>query len=195
MDAKIFHVKGLKLISLSIPADEPYREFASSDESASLRDTSQWFPDIPSESLCLNESQFQAMNYMTRPYWPLLWIHFGGPGGIYLLNVIALSAWVLDGKCCTGIEIEYDSEVQGVKVHTLGMCGPLSEDLKSTLSTKVNVKEEKITFNIDGPNGEFITGVHMGSISENPSSPEFLEVGTSRFLLIKYSRASLSLFI
>lgn len=120
------------------------------------------------------------MDCFTGPYWPLIWIHFGGFQGAHLQYVIAVSAWVLDGERCTGIEVEYDREVQGARVQTLGICHPVSDDDKSALSPKVGMREEKVIFNIDGPNGEYLSAVRVG-ISEISHSLNFFEVWRSCF--------------
>ena len=165
------------MVSLSIPENEQYRDIT---PSISLRDSRPWFPEIPHESLCLNDQDFQVMDDMKEPYWPLYWMHFGGFQGAYLSNVIALSAWVSHDEC-TRIEIEYDREVQGTKVHTLSACLPLSEEPGGALSPTINSKHKKVTFDIDGPNGEFVSSVCVGKISPSRTYLSFLEVRFSCF--------------
>lgn len=169
------------MISLGIPEDEPHRE---ATPSISFRDTPPWFPDIPHESLCLNEQDYQVMDSIIA--CPLFWIHFGGLQGAYLSNVIAISAWILDGEKCTGVEVEYDREVQGTRVHSLGICGLFSDDQKRALARRVDMRQDKVTFNIDGPNGEFVSAVCVGKIPDISFSTDFIEVGASRFLFLRH---------
>ncbi|EEH22645.2 hypothetical protein PABG_04856 [Paracoccidioides brasiliensis Pb03] len=160
---------GLKLISLGIGLQEEYDP--SHFEPRSLRDSLQWFPDIPHNDLCLNEENSHTASFFARPLYPTFWIHYGGAQGAYLSNVIAFSVLATPERCMR-LEIEYDREIQGTRMHTLGDCDTY---LDSRL-----VEDEKVTFRIDGPNGEFISDVQVGKFSEKSNLLSCLQIRTNR---------------
>ena len=57
-----------------------------------LRRSAIWYPDISPLVLGLNEDFFIPLQSYTWGYRPLLWVCFGGPGGIYLPNLTKVTA-------------------------------------------------------------------------------------------------------
>jgi len=123
------------------------------EQRGSLRDTALWYPNIPESNLHLNESSFIGENPLTAQYRPLFWVHFGGPGGIYLQHLIGISALDL-GLLCS-IEFHYNKEKVSTVSRRLGR-------RKETEYSRV------IRFSIDGPGGERIETVEVGFKSLHP---------------------------
>lgn len=115
----------------------------------SLRDAGVWFPQIPGRNLCLNEKEFPQRDSHMIGYRPLIWTLFGGPGGIYLQHLVAISVH-LDTQI-PGIEFHYDDPTIPEENSTLGRhkcekfygCGDPTE------------------FKIDGATGERINAVQV----------------------------------
>lgn len=139
----------------------------------SFRDAAPWFPEIPPEDLVLNENGFRRYQlFRSVPYRPMSYLHFGGPGGSWLKKVISISVWTIDHNILMGFDIEYDSAVCGSRIHTLGARGPFPQELCSMYNPKcigqdVNPEDQRITIQIDGPNGERITRVVKGTTKFN----------------------------
>ncbi|KAI9848445.1 MAG: hypothetical protein M1837_000240 [Sclerophora amabilis] len=176
---------GFKMISIGIP------EAGTKDEgrqrsllkSSTLRDKAQWFPDIPRESLFLNEHSFHGEYKNPVLYWPLIHFQFGGSGGIYLPNIVALSVWIIDYEKLMGIEIEYNVEIDGATIHKFGRCGPFSErEERNRFDADFSPsKDQKVSFNIDGPSGEYIEGVDVGKLHQSGRpTPLCLQIRTNR---------------
>ncbi|PGH01864.1 hypothetical protein AJ79_07801 [Helicocarpus griseus UAMH5409] len=164
---------GLKLISLGIAGSAPLPLQPPSGEPAKvpLRDSLRWLPEIPPENLDLNEESTHVVGFGASPYSPAFWIHFGGFQGTHLPHVVRLSVWMLPERYM-GIEVEYDREVKGDRVHTLGECHarPNSRLLQP----------EKASFEIDGPGGEFVADVRVGRFLKRPNYLKYLQIITNR---------------
>lgn len=178
--------KGVKLISLSIPDEDPVQKDHLGQVGISitpLRERFVWSPDAPSENLCLNEDDFALAGGNDTgkgiySYRRLLWMHFGGPGGAYLRHVVSITCCFLDRLRKTRIEIRYDREIEGSTTCVLGGPDPDESDEDYSLGrnarnevvrTPRNEKED-MTFAIDGAGGEYITAVGLS------------EPGTAKYL-------------
>src|SRR5436190_7915397 len=96
----------------------------------SLRDTAQWFPDVPDESVCLNEASFLASfstPHLRSQYRPLTVMLYGGRQAMHLSKLVEIAVWIVDFERIYGIDFTYEIEVDGKKVHTLGRRGPFSD--------------------------------------------------------------------
>ncbi|KAI9732187.1 MAG: hypothetical protein M1834_004284 [Cirrosporium novae-zelandiae] len=168
---------GFKMVSLGVP-DNDRNDYSDGSDNLgfqSIRDTFPWFPEIPDVNLDLNEDSFQDQFRIfpsTPTYSPLMFLHFGGPQGIHLGNIISLSLWVIDAyQRPMGIEIEYNKEVEGKKIHQLGCCGPFDDDNDNDdnnnkpRGTQDGIADQKVTFPIDGPGGERINRVDVQKVN------------------------------
>ncbi|EFR00462.1 hypothetical protein MGYG_03464 [Nannizzia gypsea CBS 118893] len=77
---------GFKMVSLGAPSsDSPaINKELSNDSRLGLRETSQWYPEVPDSCLCLNESSFRNPTGEAHRYAPLTTFLFGGLGGSHL---------------------------------------------------------------------------------------------------------------
>jgi hypothetical protein len=99
-----------------------------------------WYPDIPDETLCLNEDSFPQLNLYTTAYEPLFWCHFGGPGGMYLAQITGVSASYDEGSI---FEFHYGFG-EDLTLRSMGLhCG----------------SSERPEFSIDGPGGERVVDI------------------------------------
>jgi hypothetical protein len=142
-----------------------------------LRTTALWYPDIPPENLYLYESSFAGRDVPLSEYHPLVRVMFGGPRGAYLKYLTKISVTVSNAMI---VGIDFDYESKGSPVDCLRAC-------RSTMSADDSVK---ITFLIDGPGGEILTGMQVkGDYWLNSLEPgsfrtgaiTSLEVGTLLF--------------
>ncbi|KAK4150722.1 hypothetical protein C8A00DRAFT_45939 [Chaetomidium leptoderma] len=139
---------GCKMVRLAVRTRSP-----PSRHCGGLRDLAVWYPTIPPQNLCLNETSFLPRDFYTVGYKPLFWCHFGGPGGKYLRHLTAISA-----VSCLGIlriYFSFDIEVPW-EYRSFGRL-KLEEEY-----------EDSTDFSIDGPGGERIETIKMpmGVITE-----------------------------
>lgn len=113
-----------------------------------LRTTALWYPDIPPQDLHLHESYFAGKDVPLSEYHPLVRVMFGGPQGAYLKYLTKISVTVCNAVI---VGIDFDYEREGCPVNCLRAC-------RSTMSADDSVK---ITFLIDGPGGEMLTGMQV----------------------------------
>ncbi|KAF3481447.1 uncharacterized protein GIQ15_04206 [Arthroderma uncinatum] len=106
-------VDGYKVVSIA--AAGPRRKICDS----SLRTVGLWYPTVPNWGLHLNEETFTAKRLLGSGYWPLIWIHFGGPGGIYLQYLTAICVTWTGMISCIEFEYEADADVP-TEVRKLG---------------------------------------------------------------------------
>lgn len=112
----------------------------------SLRDSAFWYPRIPGHDLHLNDDYFTARPTSTARYQPLCWTMFGGPRGSHLRSLTGMSVTSLG--TLRGIEFHFNAENIPAASRRLGRYKP-SEYAKV------------MHFDIDGPGGEFITGIEI----------------------------------
>ncbi|KAK2787284.1 hypothetical protein FQN52_003424 [Onygenales sp. PD_12] len=171
---RISHLRGgfdgFKMVELAVPDTE-----VGSHERAPhlpLRTTAIWYPDIPPENLYLHESTFPGKDVPQSEYHPLVHVMFGGPQGSYLKYLTRISA-TISGKTIVGLSFEYDSEGAPVK----------------RLPETVHERFSKISFPIDGPGGEILTGIQVtgdywmdrsGPDSGNNGGIELIKIATNR---------------
>ncbi|KAK2816040.1 hypothetical protein FQN49_008043 [Arthroderma sp. PD_2] len=134
-------VDGYKIISIAAtgPSQKP--------RDRSLRVMAFWYPTVPSPKLHLNDQYYTGGDPSTSGYLPLIWIQFGGPGGIYLKNITGICVTRLGSLCC--IEFEYDTDIP-VESRKLGR-------RKTTDFSRVT------RFQIDGRSGEFIRNIDVST--------------------------------
>lgn len=113
-----------------------------------LRTTAIWYPGIPSEDFHLHEDSFAGRDVPLSDYRPLVQVMFGGINGSYLKHLTRISVTV-SNTVIVGIDFDYESE--GAPIDRLRAC-------RSTMSADDSVK---ITFPIDGPGGEILTGMQV----------------------------------
>jgi len=128
------------------------------------RGTVQWFPDVPDESVFLNEASFSEPFRSFYPYQPLNTMAYGGVRGIHLSKLVEIAVWIVDYKHVYGIEFMYNTDVDGQKIHTLGRRGQFPNKAPRSCP-RCN---QRINFPIDGPGGEIINGVDIQTAPHLP---------------------------
>lgn len=108
----------------------------------------------------MNEKQFSGVpsGRVSRGvprHRQVCWMHFGGPGGVYLLNVVSISCYFYKSDWNIGIEVRYDREVEGSTTRMLG---------SRTIGPPGSESIGKITFDVDGPGGEYISAVAVDRV-------------------------------
>jgi hypothetical protein len=127
--------------------------------SSDLRDHARWLPNIPDESLSLNDSYFPEIAKRPRKYQPLIMMLYGGLHGTHLSKLAGISVWIVDDDHIYGIDFTYSVEVDHRKVHTLGRRGPIL-DIEDKDFNPFD-SSEKIDFPVAGAQGEIINGVDI----------------------------------
>ncbi|PGH11842.1 hypothetical protein AJ79_04639 [Helicocarpus griseus UAMH5409] len=147
---RISHLKcafdGFKLAELSVPDSE-----VGSHErppQLPLRTTAIWYPDIPPENVYLHESTFAGKDIPQSQYHPLIHLMFGGPQGSYLKYLTRISVMV-SGSIIVGIDFEYKCDDAPVERLQAGRHSTVTDD------------SLKISFTIDGPGEEILTGMQV----------------------------------
>jgi len=153
--------KALKLVSLGISDSSLIKTNTSSAVALSLRDTAQWFPDVPNERLYLNEASFPKILYNTFKYQPLTMMLYGGLQAVHLSKLVEIAVWIVDIERIYGIDFTYNIEVDGRKVHTLGRRGPFPDTEPRSYEPWDSSTDQRVVFQIDGPGGEIIDGVDV----------------------------------
>lgn len=118
------------------------------DNSDNLRQAGLWFPGFPPPSFDLNLHSFpQGLQY-TNGFRPLIWTHFGGLNGIYLVNLVA-------------IRFHFNQELYGIDFRYNDDCVP---------DSCYSIGRHKCTgrscygdyeFYIDGPGGELVASIEI----------------------------------
>ncbi|OAX82684.1 hypothetical protein ACJ72_02962 [Emergomyces africanus] len=163
----ISHLKcafdGFKLVELSVPDTE-----VGSHERPPhlpLRTTAIWYPDVPPEDVFLHDSTFTGKDVPQYGYHPLIHVMFGGPQGSYLKYLTRISVTV-SRQIIVGMCFEYGGE------------GAPVEQLQAGRNTIGADNSSKISFAIDGPRGEILTGIQVnGDFCKNIAS---IKVTTNR---------------
>ncbi|KAL1970940.1 hypothetical protein VTN77DRAFT_2774 [Rasamsonia byssochlamydoides] len=151
---------GFKMVSLGF-SSEGASDVDTCNQRSTLRDTAQWFPDVPDDSFCLNETAFREIPRQPLEYRPLTVLLYGGPQGVHLNKLIGITVWIVDFERIYGIDFAYNTAVDGQKVHTLGRSGPFSDAEPRSYGPCDNSTDQRIDFPIDGPGGEIIEGVDV----------------------------------
>ncbi|KAK3299557.1 uncharacterized protein B0H64DRAFT_422961 [Chaetomium fimeti] len=115
------------------------------DGQDTLRCSAIWYPDVPPPALDLNEDFFVSVKWYAWGYRPLFWTYFGGPGGIYLPNLIKVAISV--SHVLVRIDFFFDKEVPAECRRFGRSDGPEEKD--------------PVEFQIDGPGGEVIDRVEL----------------------------------
>src|SRR5215471_19264794 len=89
---------GLPVNYMQIPVDSPKPNLAS------IRFSAQWYPDVPTDNLFLNEESFSSAHGASERRMPVLSFCFGGWQGVDLSKLVALSVWIVAGETLTGID-------------------------------------------------------------------------------------------
>lgn len=151
------------MVSLGIPNGQPTECGRESTpvQYPALRDTTQWFPDIPTEELYLNESSFVQHTTQIPPFWPLTMVLHGGLRGCRLQIFMGISVCIIN-KRLASIHFIYSREVEGQKIHSIGCCGERSSDEeRRTHGIPDTLKDWHYDFPIDGQDGEMIEKVDI----------------------------------
>lgn len=115
-------------------------------------------PTVPPHNWYLNESSYrESFNdplFMRRF---LSHAHFGGKKGAHLSHVAFLAVWVLGESKVIGIEIGYDTD--DLPNCSLGQC-TYSRSRSQLSRDETNHEIRKLVFDIDGPNGEYMTAFY-----------------------------------
>ncbi|KAL2370524.1 hypothetical protein RJ035_006072 [Blastomyces gilchristii] len=157
---RISHLKcafdGFKLVELFVPDTE-----VGSHErppQVPLRTNAIWYPNVPPEDVYLHESTFPGKEVPQSEYHPLIHVMFGGPEGSYLKYLTRISVTVSRQEI-VGIDFEYGAE------------GAPVERLRAGRNPKGADDSLKISFTIDGPAGELLTGIQAnGDFGKNITS-------------------------
>jgi U3 small nucleolar RNA-associated protein 4 len=153
------NVAELPVNYMQIPVD------SSKANPVSIRFSAQWYPDVPTNDLFLNDESFPGTHMASERKMPLLSLHFGGWQGVDLLKLVALSVWIVAGEVLTGIDFKYsDGPGHNRRTKAFGRCGPVSLDhfrymYGDDWDDENRSPSEKITFEINGPGGEIITAI------------------------------------
>ena len=163
-------IKAFKLVSLGVlntgkvNIDEPHHSTGLSV----LRDSAQWFPRIPDEILCLNETTCFGLPTQPCKYRPLSMMLYGGLGGMHLSKLVGIVVWIVDFERIYGVDFMYNVEVDGQKIHTLGRRGPFSDNEPRDYEPCDSSTDQCISFEIDGPGGEIIDGLGVQVTKDLP---------------------------
>ncbi len=162
--------QALKMVSLGISDNKSINmdDRVPPADTSSIRDTAQWFPDVPDENLSLNEASFSDMPRQPLKYRPLTMMLYGGLQGIHLSKFIGIKVWIVDFERIYGIDFMYNNEVDGQKVHTLGRRGPFSDTEPRSYEPCDSSTEQSIDFQVDGTGGEIIDGVDIQEAKDFP---------------------------
>lgn len=102
-------LSGRNLVSASCMGFLGSRNVISSiSHSSSIRYSAQWYPEVQDNTLFLNEESFVGAHMSSQRDLPLRSLHFGGPKGVDLCKIVALSAWIINKERLMGIEFAYD---------------------------------------------------------------------------------------
>lgn len=155
--------KALKLVSLGISDNNSINidEGVPPTGTSFLRDTAQWFPNVPDEKLSLNEASFSELPRQPLKYRPLTMMLYGGMQGIHLSKLTEIVVWIVDFENIYGIDFMYNVEVDGQRVYTLGRRGPFLDTEPRSYEPCDSSTDQRICFQIDGPGGEIINGVDI----------------------------------
>lgn len=148
------------MISLAIdvePSPSPSPSLSAADpapdpHAGDLRRDALWYPDVPTPALCLNQDAFfpaWARFVSQHQYKPLIWCHFGGPGGKYLPHLTRVV--VTSGRGSRHIAFIFGGrEDVPIECRSLGRL-PI-----------VGNGYHVVEFGVDGPGGERIEVVEIG---------------------------------
>lgn len=72
----------------------------------SLRESALWYPEIPDDTIHIDETWFPARGNASRMFDPLVWLHFGGPRGKQLHHLIGMTIRMTDLDCVIKVPCE-----------------------------------------------------------------------------------------
>lgn len=147
------------MVSLAInidPGRSPTAAPEPEPQATDLRSGALWYPDVPAPALCLNQDAlFPSPDYLVShlQYKPLIWCHFGGPGGKYLPHLTRVL--VTSGAGTRRIDFFFGGGGEDVpaECRSLGRLGGLQAS---------DSRREAVEFPVDGPGGERIEAVEIG---------------------------------
>jgi hypothetical protein len=129
-------------------------DLGADDDNNSLRDTAIWYPYPPPPNLNLHED-FLVSSYMYKSgYRPLFWTRFGGPGGIYLANLVKISIIRVLRR------MDFVFNCPGVPTGCQSF-GRIHIDDPDSSEESEDEDDKPIEFLIDGPGGESIQKVEI----------------------------------
>ncbi|KAK3305101.1 uncharacterized protein B0T15DRAFT_188618 [Chaetomium strumarium] len=140
-----FGFDGFRMVSLAAQLPTPHMSTG-----RSLRSSAIWYPEVPHASLDLNEGFLVEPQEYTSGYRPLFWSCFGGPGGIYLSNLVKITIiGVIDR-----IEFSFDIQEVPAECRSFGRMGDWEDD-------EIDDNDGVVEFPIDGPGGEVLDRVEL----------------------------------
>lgn len=149
---RVYHAKliqGCKMVSIAVHTRPLPPVLGAPEDTRRLKDSGLWYPTIPSQNLDLNEESFLPRHAYLAGYKPLLWCHFGGPGGLYLQYLTGITVTSSFPDRIFSIQFSFDNEIVPPEHRTLG-CSIEDEPGKKV-----------VQFSIDGPGGERIEAIEM----------------------------------
>ncbi|RDW65879.1 uncharacterized protein DSM5745_09618 [Aspergillus mulundensis] len=130
-----------------------------------IMDNLLWFPELPDSTAHLNvSSTFGSMDSSTKGFRPVICTSFGGPGGADLQSLIRVFA-TMNHSCLVNIGFGYKSEVT---------CCP--QRMLSPNQSNVGIQ----SMEINGPEGEFIEKIEVGTRQCEPDIISGLRLTTNR---------------
>ncbi|RDL36914.1 uncharacterized protein BP5553_06266 [Venustampulla echinocandica] len=151
----------IKLVSLGISeASTDTNGCVSLARNRSVRDTVRWYPDIPDETLSINNAAQLDLPRRTL----FVTMLYGGLRGVRLPHLIGITAWTFGTLGIYRIDFIYDTQIDGQKTHTVGGRGPFSHFRNGRGRNSDSFANSEISFQIDGPGGEMITAVDSADL-------------------------------
>ncbi|KAL4908327.1 hypothetical protein BDW74DRAFT_147255, partial [Aspergillus multicolor] len=131
----------------------------------SLMDNLLWFPELPDLTAHLNASSaFGSLESSSRGFRPVISTSFGGPGGVDLHSLLRVSA-TFNWDCLVNIGFNYKSDVTRRPQRML-----------SQNQSNVGIQ----SMEINGPEGEFIEKIEVGTRECEPGLISGLRLTTNR---------------
>jgi hypothetical protein len=135
------------MVSLAVPSNlSPLFPSDPRGEHLPLRTTGLWYPDLPPPSHHLHDDTFAGRQIPLQEYRPLVHIMFGGLKG-HMLQYLTRISVTVSKTAIIGINFYYSDDA------------PV-ERLQACPATATHDYTAEIPFNIDGPAGERLTGIH-----------------------------------
>ncbi|KAK3294182.1 uncharacterized protein B0H64DRAFT_400073 [Chaetomium fimeti] len=117
-----------------------------------LRDTAIWYPHLPPPDLDLNEDFLVAPDVYRSGFRPLFWTRFGGPGGIYLANLVKINITHVVSR----MDFIFNRPGAPTDCRTFGRI-----HIDNSAEESEDEDDKPIEFPIDGPGGEVIHKIEI----------------------------------
>ncbi|KAK4143399.1 uncharacterized protein C8A04DRAFT_12334 [Dichotomopilus funicola] len=160
-----------KIVSLTTKTRLPSSGMKCPGQSG-LRDSSLWYPSVPSQTVSLNDDTFVLQDYGEIGFKPLFHCHFGGPGGVYLRHLIGITGVKSRGSLLR-IVFSFDR--------------PVPEAHQRFGRSRVRSNEATASFAIDGPRGERIVAIKINYLAYRSALREEIDSFVQRFEVCLFS--------